>query len=401
MREKIVILVMGLPGSGKTTLALELKKYLNATWINADVVRKKYKNWDFSKNGVIKQARRMREITNKSRKKIIIADFVCPYGKGRKIFNPDYLIWMNTIKKGRFPTFDKSFETPKKFDFKVNKKNAKFYAKKIIKDMNKKLEKNVNLKTAVILCGGKGTRLGLLGKRIPKSLVKIHELPIIWYIINTLKKNSFNHFILPTGYKGKMIEKYLKKNKNFKKSNIDIVPTGKDTSIAKRIFLIKKKIKSKNFLLLNGDAIFDFNLKKMVANHDRKNFDITFVGCEAQLNFGIIGKVNNKIVSFERDIDFNSVKTKNKKNFIGFINSGISIIKSELLKHKFKNYNNFEKEFYPRIIKKHKSNFESISGFWHSIDNVKDIDILKRNGNIKKYKITKKILKKLKSYEKK
>ena len=131
------------------------------------------------------------------------------------------------------------------------------------------------------------------------------------------------------------------------------------------------------------------------------NFDITFIGCEAQLNYGIIGKVNNKIVSFERDIDFNSIKIKNKKNFIGFINSGISIIKSELLKHKFKNYNNFEKEFYPRIIKKHKSNFESISGFWHSIDNVKDIDILKRDGNIKKYKITKKILKKLKTYEKK
>ena len=259
----------------------------------------------------------------------------------------------------------------------------------------------MNYKTAVILCGGSGTRLGLLGKKIPKSLVKIHEYPIIWYIINALKKNSFNHFILPIGYKGKMIEKYLKKNKNFKKNDIDVIPTGENSSIAKRIFLIKKKIKSKNFLLLNGDAIFDFNLKKMVANHDRKNFDITFVGCEAQLNFGIIGKVNNKIVSFERDIDFNSVKTKNKKNFIGFINSGISIIKSELLKHKFKNYNNFEKEFYPRIIKKHKSNFESISGFWHSIDNVKDIDILKKDGNIKKYKITKKILKKLKSYEKK
>ena len=118
----------------------------------------------------------------------------------------------------------------------------------------------MNCKTAVILCGGKGTRLGLLGRKIPKSLVKVNEHPIIWYIINTLKKNSFNHFILPIGYKGKMIEKYLKKNKNFKKDDIDIILTGKNSSIAKRIFLIKKKIKSKNFLLLNGDAIFDFNL---------------------------------------------------------------------------------------------------------------------------------------------
>ena len=98
----------------------------------------------------------------------------------------------------------------------------------------------MNYKTAVILCGGKGTRLGLLGKKIPKSLVKIHEYPIIWYIINALRKNSFNHFILPIGYKGKMIEKYLKKNKNFKKNDIDVIPTGENSSIAKRIFLIKK-----------------------------------------------------------------------------------------------------------------------------------------------------------------
>ena len=135
MKKNIVILVMGLPGSGKTTLAGELKKKLNAAWINADVIRKKYNDWDFSKNGVIRQARRMRKITNKSKKKITIVDFICPYEKGRKIFKADYLIWMNTIKKGRLSTFDKSFEIPKKFNFKVNKKNAKFYSKKIIEDI--------------------------------------------------------------------------------------------------------------------------------------------------------------------------------------------------------------------------------------------------------------------------
>ena len=259
----------------------------------------------------------------------------------------------------------------------------------------------MNCKTAVILCGGKGTRLGLLGKKIPKSLVKVNEHPIIWYIINTLKKNSFNHFILPIGYKGKMIEKYLKKNKNFKKDDIDIILTGKNSSIAKRIFLIKKKIKSKNFLLLNGDAIFDFNLGKMFNNHIKEKFDITFTGCEAQLNFGIVGTVNNKIVSFERDVEFNSIKKKNKKNFIGFVYSGISIINSELLNNNFKSYNNFEKEFYLRVIKKYKSNFESIKGFWHSIDNMKDINILKKNGDKKKYRKIHKFLKKLKSYEKK
>ena len=63
-------------------------------------------------------------------------------------------------------------------------------------------------KTAIILCGGTGSRLGILGKKIPKCLVKINGQPIIWYIINMLNKNSFNHFILPIGYKGNMIKNF-------------------------------------------------------------------------------------------------------------------------------------------------------------------------------------------------
>ena len=85
--------------------------------------------------------------------------------------------------------------------------------------------KKIYTRTAVILCGGKGTRLGLLGKRIPKCLVEVQNRPIIWYIINILRKNSFNHFILPIGYKGHMIKKFFKLNKTFKDLNIEIVET--------------------------------------------------------------------------------------------------------------------------------------------------------------------------------
>ena len=127
------ILIIGLPGSGKTTLARELKKRLNANWLNADKVRKKFNDWDFSRKGVLRQAKRMKSLAKKSKKNFVIADFICPYEKGRKIFKPDYLIWMNTIKLGRLSTFNKTFQKPKKFDFKINKKNAKFFSKIIIK----------------------------------------------------------------------------------------------------------------------------------------------------------------------------------------------------------------------------------------------------------------------------
>ena len=105
-----------------------------------------------------------------------------------------------------------------------------------MKDISQK-----NLKTAVILCGGKGTRLGALGKKIPKTLVKIHKYPIIWYIIKELSKHSINHFILPLGYKCDLIKRYIKKNKEFKNYNIDLIETGLETTISRRIFYSVKE----------------------------------------------------------------------------------------------------------------------------------------------------------------
>ncbi len=139
----IKILVMGLPGSGKTTLTKEIKKKIKCTWLNADKVRKKFDDWDFSKKGVLRQAKRMHQLAKKSRSKLVIADFICPYKEGRKIFNPDFIIWMDTIKKGRLSTFDKKFQTPKKFDLKIKTKNLRLNVIKTIKVL-KKLEKKRN-----------------------------------------------------------------------------------------------------------------------------------------------------------------------------------------------------------------------------------------------------------------
>lgn len=126
-----------------------------------------------------------------------------------------------------------------------------------------------NRRTAIILCGGKGTRLGALSKKIPKTLVKIQNKEILWFIINILKINNFNHFILPIGYKGAKIKEFVEKNfKNDKE--IEIFQTGLNSSISSRIFKVKKLIKSNDFLLLNGDAIFNFNIDKMYKDHVKK-----------------------------------------------------------------------------------------------------------------------------------
>ena len=130
---------MGLPGSGKTTLAKELAPRLDAIILNADEIRKKYNDWDFSPEGRIRQSNRMRDLAQDiiEKGKIVIADFVCPTENTREIFKPDILIWLDTIQKGRFEDTNNLFEKPKNFFLKVESKNAKYWVEEILKKLNK------------------------------------------------------------------------------------------------------------------------------------------------------------------------------------------------------------------------------------------------------------------------
>ena len=131
----IKILIIGLAGSGKTTLAKSLNEKLNAKWINGDLVRKKYADWDFSKVGIFRQLKRVAKLAKKSKKKYVVIDFICPFEKGRKIIKPDILIWMDTVKKGRFikKSIDHFFEKPKDYTFRIKRKNSNLWSKKILK----------------------------------------------------------------------------------------------------------------------------------------------------------------------------------------------------------------------------------------------------------------------------
>ena len=128
-----IVLIMGLPGSGKTTLAKELVSMLNAKWLNADKVRTEYNDWDFSEEGRVRQANRMRDLAKKLRDEgnYVVADFVCPTREARKLFGADYTIWMDTIEKGRFDDTNQMFVKPINFNFKVDSFDAKNWAKKI------------------------------------------------------------------------------------------------------------------------------------------------------------------------------------------------------------------------------------------------------------------------------
>lgn len=108
------ILIMGLPGSGKTHMASRLQKHLDCSWFNADEIRTMANDWEFSGDARIRQAKRMRNLADfeKQRGTTVICDFVCPTAETRDIFRSDLTIYMDTIKEGRFENTNKIFEPP-------------------------------------------------------------------------------------------------------------------------------------------------------------------------------------------------------------------------------------------------------------------------------------------------
>jgi adenylylsulfate kinase len=119
---------MGLPGSGKTTLAEALAEKIDAMWFNADDVRKQYNDWDFSHEGRIRQSHRMRDLADDSHSHFVICDFVAPLVEMRNNFKADWTIWVDTIREGRYADTNAMFQEPEYYDFRITEQDAEKWA---------------------------------------------------------------------------------------------------------------------------------------------------------------------------------------------------------------------------------------------------------------------------------
>lgn len=135
------ILIMGLPGAGKTWLADNMQHQLECAWYNADYVRKMANDWDFSIEGRMRQADRMKTFADfeKAKGRTVICDFVCPTKETRQHFNADIVIWVDTIEKGRYDDTNAIFETPSEdeYDYHITEKMP-------LKEANKFIEKFID-----------------------------------------------------------------------------------------------------------------------------------------------------------------------------------------------------------------------------------------------------------------
>ena len=153
---------MGLPGSGKTYFAERLKKYIEdngetllekyvgfditapeqidhrakVDWFNADDIRRKFNDWDFSKEGRIRQSLRMLEFALKCTGDYVICDFVAPLPEMRNNFKADWTIWIDTIDAGRYEDTNKMFIPPDTYRWRVDTQNCEFWAKAIFEELD-------------------------------------------------------------------------------------------------------------------------------------------------------------------------------------------------------------------------------------------------------------------------
>ena len=251
---------------------------------------------------------------------------------------------------------------------------------------------------AVVLCGGMGTRISELTKKIPKSLISISQKPIIWYVILSLIKSNVKNIIFPLGYKGNVIKKYVLKEFKDKNLNFQFIETGKRTEINDRIKRIKKNLEMfENFLLVNSDTIFDFNLKNFLKFHVSNNFYISLSGIKMVSNWGTIVKKDDLLVKkFTVDSKINSYQIKGFEKYQSFRNTGISIINKSCLGFIDKiNQENFEVSLYNKFASINKVGVQIFNGFWYPIEIFKDYKFLKYDKSlIKKIESLKKKIRK-------
>lgn len=236
---------------------------------------------------------------------------------------------------------------------------------------------------AVIFCGGRGSRLGMIGTKKSKSLLLVNNKPIIHNIINQILKTKINKIILPLGFKGNDIKNYVKSA--FKKniSKFIFVSTGIDTEISERIIKIKKHLSPGGFtIFINGDTILNLNLNSFFKSHLINKKKISLATFSPKIDLGFVKVRNKQPVGFKKSIFISRFNIK-KNNFLAY--SGLMIIDTKYLQNfQFNNKTDFELEMYNKCIKSKGVNVFLIKrGTCFPIDNVKNLIYANKNLNLK------------------
>ena len=221
---------------------------------------------------------------------------------------------------------------------------------------------------AIILAGGRGKRLRPITDKIPKPLIPINNKPLIERTIKYLKKYGIREIIISSGYKSNLIEKFLKKKKNFGCEIIfstEKTPLGTGGAIKKAL----RHVNEESFLVLNGDIITNIDLKKILKKPN------TIAANELKTKFGTMDIKNNKILKFNEKKDVANV----------WMNPGIYHLSKDI-ERLIPKKGSLEGIVFPKMVRN--KTLETVKfkdALWFSIDSHKDIEECSKEIKSKKY----------------
>jgi glucose-1-phosphate cytidylyltransferase len=211
----------------------------------------------------------------------------------------------------------------------------------------------------VILCGGKGTRMGQDLEGLPKALIPIGDKPIIWHIMKYYSCFGFNDFILCLGYKGSDIISYFKNKKEFK---IRFLDTGIETNTGGRIKIAERLIKEEVFLATYGDGLSDVKIKSLLKFHKEHKKTATLTAVRPRSTFGIAG-IDSKtsvITHFQE-----------KPLLDHWINGGFFVFNRSIFSY-LKPGDVLESDTFKRLVRNRELLAYKHKGFWECMDTYKD-----------------------------
>jgi len=214
---------------------------------------------------------------------------------------------------------------------------------------------------AVILCGGKGTRMGQLTEEIPKPLIQVGGKPILWHIMKIYASQGVNDFILALGEKGEKIREYFQEN-NHEEWKIHFADTGKDSSKSERLMKIKDRIKGDKFFLAYGDDVADVNLTNLLECHESRAAIVTITAVRMRSPFGII----------EQDKESGLIEDfKEKPKLDVWMNGGFMVATKEIFD--YLSFGLLEEHVFNRLVKIKRICAYNHEGGWKSMNTLKDV----------------------------
>ena len=212
----------------------------------------------------------------------------------------------------------------------------------------------------VILAGGLGSRLSEYTKVIPKPMIKVLKVPIIVRIIKLYTKFGFKNFIIASGYKGKIIKEYFKKN--LTNLNIRVIDTGKNSLTGGRIKRLKNILDKERFLLTYGDGLCDVNIKKLINFHVKNKNFVTLTAVRPPARFGGIKISRSKVKYFKEKSSLDE----------GWINGGFIVMEHEIFRFLKNDQTILERSPLENICKLNKLGAFKHYKFWRCMDTIRD-----------------------------